>query len=201
MENRKKRVVYKEIEGKSQPRHSDYVEEFDFLSASGIALEVKAISNPSFPLIESGIKNLLKLYMNDVGMLTGILYRNNVKPVLDNEFCVNLGSVYETVVAMELKAHGYSLFYYDNKKNGEVDFLIDDFMHLSALALEVKSGKDYTIHSALTRLIENPDYRTGRGVVLSNSREVRQRGGVLYMPVYYVMFFDSRGSDEDEIIL
>lgn len=201
MESHKKRVVYREIENKPKGRHSDYVEEFDFLSASGVALEVKAISNPSFPLIESGVKNLLKLYLNDVGMLTGILYRNNIKPVMDTECSVNLGSVYESVVAMELAAHGYKLFYYDNKKNGEVDFLIDDYYSLSAMAVEVKSGKDYTVHSALNRLLENKDYRMEKGVVLSNSREVRQEGRILYMPVYYVMFLDSKGSAEEEILL
>lgn len=201
MESHKKRVVYREIENKPKGRHSDYVEEFDFLSASGVALEVKAISNPSFPLIESGVKNLLKLYLNDVGMLTGILYRNNIKPVMDTECSVNLGSVYESVVAMELAAHGHKLFYYDNKKNGEVDFLIDDYYSLSAMAVEVKSGKDYTVHSALNRLLENKDYRMEKGVVLSNSREVRQEGRILYMPVYYVMFLDSKGSAEEEILL
>lgn len=201
MESHKKRVVYREIENKPKGRHSDYVEEFDFLSASGVALEVKAISNPSFPLIESGVKNLLKLYLNDVGMLTGILYRNNIKPVMDTECSVNLGSVYESVVAMELAAHGHKLFYYDNKKNGEVDFLIDDYYSLSAMAVEVKSGKDYTVHSALNRLLENKDYRMEKGVVLSNSREVRQEGRILYMPVYYVMFLDSKGSGEEEIRL
>ncbi len=201
MESHKKRIVYREIEDKPKGRHSDYVEEFDFLSASGVALEVKAISNPSFPLIESGVKNLLKLYLNDVGMLTGILYHNNIKPVMDTECSVNLGSVYESVVAMELAAHGHNLFYYDNKKNGEVDFLIDDYYNLSAMALEVKSGKDYTVHSALNRLIENKDYRIENGVVLSNSREVRQKGKILYMPIYYVMFLDGKGSQETEILL
>lgn len=201
MESHKKRVVYRDIENKPKGRHSDYVEEFDFLSASGVALEVKAISNPSFPLVESGVKNLLKLYLNDVGMLTGILYRNNIKPVMDTECSVNLGSVYESVVAMELAAHGHDLYYYDNKKNGEVDFLIDDYYTLSAMALEVKSGKDYTVHSALNRLLENKDYRLDTGVVLSNSREVCQKGGVIYMPIYYVMFLDARGSRETEILL
>lgn len=201
MESHKKRVVYRDIENKAKGRHSDYVEEFDFLSASGVALEVKAISNPTFPLIESGVKNLLKLYLNDVGMLTGILYRNNIKPVMDSECSVNLGSVYESVVAMELAAHGHKLFYYDNKKNGEVDFLIDDYYALSAMAIEVKSGKDYTVHSALNRLLENIDYRLEKGMVLSNSREVRQDGKVLYMPVYYVMFLDGRGSTEKKILL
>ena len=201
MESHKKRVVYRDIENKPKGRHSDYVEEFDFLSASGVALEVKAISNPSFPLVESGVKNLLKLYLNDVGMLTGILYRNNIKPVMDTECSVNLGSVYESVVAMELAAHGHDLYYYDNKKNGEVDFLIDDYYTLSAMALEVKSGKDYTVHSALNRLLENKDYRLDTGVVLSNSREVCQKGSVIYMPIYYVMFLDAKGSRETEILL
>lgn len=201
MESHKKRVVYRDIEKKPKGRHSDYVEEFDFLSASGVALEVKAISNPSFPLVESGVKNLLKLYLNDVGMLTGILYRNNIKPVMDTECSVNLGSVYESVVAMELAAHGHDLYYYDNKKNGEVDFLIDDYYTLSAMALEVKSGKDYTVHSALNRLLENQDYRLDTGVVLSNSREVCQKGSVIYMPIYYVMFLDAKGSRETEILL
>lgn len=201
MENRKKRIIYREIEGQSGKRHGNYIEEFDFLSASGIALETKAITNPSFPLIESGMKNLLKLYLNDVGMLTGILYKNNIKPVLDNECSVNLGSVYETVVAMELIAHGHKLFYYDNKKNGEVDFLIDDYYNLRALAIEVKSGKDYTVHSALTRLIDNPDYRTDEGIVLSNAREVKTDNGITYMPIYYVMFFDTRGNSEEQILL
>ena len=201
MESHKKRVVYRDIENKPKGRHNDYLEEFDFLSDSGVALEVKAISNPSFPLIESGVKNLLKLYLNDVGILTGILYRNNIKPVIDTECSVNLGSVYESVVAMELAAHGHRLFYYDNKKNGEVDFLIDDYYNLSAMAIEVKSGKGYTVHSALNRLLENKDYRLDHGVVLSNSREVRQEGKILYLPIYYVMFLDATGSQDSEIIL
>lgn len=43
---------------------------------------------------------------------------------------INLGSVYETVVAQELRAHGFNLYYYDNKNNGEVDYLIDDAINL-----------------------------------------------------------------------
>lgn len=201
MENRKKRIIYSDIEGRKGKRHENYIEEFDFLSASGIALETKAITNPSFPLIESGMKNLLKLYLNDVGILTGILYKNNIKPVLENECSVNLGSVYETIVAMELIAHGHKLFYYDNKKNGEVDFLVDDYYNLKAVALEVKSGKDYSVHSALTRLIGNPDYRMDEGIVLSNAREVKTVNGILYLPIYYVMYLDTKGNDAEEIIL
>jgi predicted AAA+ superfamily ATPase len=70
LENKKKRMVAKEIEGKPNKRMNDYADEFDYLISAGIALEVKAISAPSYPLIENAGKNLLKLYLNDVGLLT-----------------------------------------------------------------------------------------------------------------------------------
>lgn len=189
LENKKKRVVIQSIENIKGKRFSDYQDEFDYLIYSGIALEVKAISTPVFPLIESSGKNLLKLYLNDVGILTNILYKNNVRAVLDDVKSINLGSVYESVVASELKAHGFKLFYYDNRTKGEVDYLIDDYETLSVVPIEVKSGKDYTIHSALNRFLENEDYNIQKGYVLSNEREVKQKGKIVYMPIYYIMFF------------
>ena len=193
LENKKKRIVARDIEGKNSQRFKDYQDEFDYLIASGIALDVKAISTPVFPLVESMSKNLLKLYLNDVGVLTGILYRNNINPILNDERSVNLGTVYESVVAQELKAHGFQLFYYDNKKNGEVDFLIDDYEHLSVLPLEVKSGKDYYVHSALDHFLKNDDYSVKRGIVFCNEGVVGEKGGVTYMPVYNVMFLNPEG--------
>ena len=61
---------------------------------------------------------------------------------MQNVRSINLGAVYETVVAQELRAHGFNLYYYDNKNNGEVDYLIDDADQLTVLPLEIKSGKD-----------------------------------------------------------
>lgn len=189
LENKKKRVVIQNIEGIKGKRFSDYQDEFDYLINAGIALEVKAISTPVFPLIESSGKNLLKLYLNDVGILTNILYRNNIRAVLDDEKSINLGTVYESVVASELKAHGFNLFYYDNRNKGEVDYLIDDYDCLSVVPIEVKSGKNYTVHSALNHFVSNEDYNIKKAYVLSNSREVVQKGKITYMPIYYIMFF------------
>ncbi|WP_290736484.1 DUF4143 domain-containing protein [Fibrobacter sp. UBA3806] len=118
-------------------------------------------------MIESSTKNLLKLYLNDVPS-------------------INLGAVYETVVAQELKAHGKKLFYYDNRHKGEVDFLIDDFDSLSVVPIEVKSGRDYRIHSAIDNLLAANE--NAKGIVLSNSSKVVQKGSVLYLPIYFVMF-------------
>ena len=191
LENKKKRIVIKDIENKSWKRTSDYIDEFEYLISAGIVLEVRAISKPSYPLIENSGKNLLKLYLNDVGILSGIFYRNNIKAIMSDINSINLGSVYETVVAQELRAHGYDLYYYDNKKNGEVDFLIDDPDNLSNIPIEVKSGKDYTIHSALSKFISIEEYNIRRAYVLSNEQQVFTRNGIIYMPIYYIMFFEN----------
>ena len=200
MENRKKRVVAQSIEEKKGRRMTDYSDEFEYLVSAGIALDVLAVSNPIYPLSASSSKNLLKLYMNDVGLLTALLYRNNIKPIMDDECSVNLGSVYETVVAQELRAHDFPLHYYDNKKRGEVDFLVDDADHTAILPIEVKSGKDYHVHSALDTFLSVDEYHVHHAIVLSNGRDVQEKSGILYLPVYYVMFLLPSESDRAERI-
>lgn len=188
MESKKKRIVAKDIEGKKGKRMTDYLDEFEYLISSGTALEVKAISKPSYPLTLNSGKNLLKLYLNDVGLLTNVLYGTNVTPILKDVASINLGSVYETLVAQELKAHGHSLFYYDNKKLGEVDYLIDDQQNLSVTPIEVKSGKDYKIHSALDRFLSIDEYNIHQAFVVSNERRVYSEKGITYLPIYFIMF-------------
>ena len=197
LENKKKRVIVKDIENKEWKRSKDYLDEFDYLISAGIALETKAISTPTYPLIKNSGKNLLKLYMNDVGILSNIFYQNNIKAVMSDTKSINLGSVYETVVAQELKAHGYDLYYYDNKKNGEVDFLIDDVEHLSNIPIEVKSGKDYSIHSALDKFLTNKEYNITKAYVLSNEQKVYTKNGITYIPIYYVMFLQNSPDTTD----
>lgn len=65
-------------------------------------------------------------------------------------------------IESKLKAHGFTLYYYDNKQNGEVDFLIDDYDNLTVIPLEIKSGKDYMTHSALNKFLTIEDYRISR---------------------------------------
>lgn len=200
LEKVKKRIVAKDIELKKGKRMADYQDEFEYLISSGITLEVQAISKPSYPLVENSGKNLLKLYMSDIGLLTGILYHNDVLPIMNDKCGVNLGSVYENVVAQELKAHRFKLYYYDNKKNGEVDFLIDSVDLMSVLPIEVKSGKDYYIHTALNNLLKVDEYKISNGIVFSNEEKVYNNGNVIYMPIYYVMFLRSSAFDNSEFV-
>jgi predicted AAA+ superfamily ATPase len=120
--------------------------------------------------------------------------------VLQDIRSINLGTVYESVVAQELAAHGFKLHYYDNKKKGEVDFLVDDYDGLTVLPLEIKSGKNYTEHSALTNFLETPDYGINRAIVFSNEREIFTKKGVTYMPIYYCMFLQNERLKQSVIL-
>ena len=199
LENRKKRIVYQNIEDKKGKHFADYQDEFEYLIESGITLEVKAVSQPKYPLAESSSKNLLKLYLYDVGFLTYLLYGLNINAVLQDERSINLGTVYESVVAQELRAHGFKLYYYDNKKKGEVDYLINDYSATQVLPLEIKSGKDYKEHSALSKFLDEKEYNIHQAIVFSNDPRVWQDKGIWYMPIYYIMFLQK--SQTEQIIL
>ena len=87
----------------------------EYLVSAGIALDVKTISRPSYPLIENSGKNLLKLYLNDVGLLTALFFKNNIQAIMQDVRSINLGSVYKTVVAQNLRRMVLT-YYYDNKR-------------------------------------------------------------------------------------
>ena len=188
IENKVKRIQFSKIEDNKNSKFKKYENEFNYLICSGIVLDVKSISDPRFPLIQSSQKNLIKLYMNDVGIFTSILYGSNINVILKDESKINLGAVYETVVAQELKAHGHKLFYYDRRKVGVVDYLIDDYDTLSVLPLEIKSGRGEYEFSALKKLMDIKDSNIKKGYVLSNKKEVGEKDDIYYMPIYFVMF-------------
>lgn len=189
MANKVKRIKFKSIENYDDANLSRYEDEFDYLFDSGISFPSKAVSNPIFPLIESTSKNLIKAYYNDVGILTNILYKNNINAVLDTNKGVNLGSVYETAAAMELTAHGHDLYYFDSKKVGEVDFLINDYNILSVVPIEIKSGNDQNNYRAIPKLVSDDyGYKLALGYIFGNDNVVKKEGKLITLPIYLIMF-------------
>lgn len=189
MSNKVKRVNFKAIENKVNSSFEKYQDEFEYLVSAGVANQVKAVSNPKFPLFDTTAKNLVKLYYNDVGILTNLLFKTNVLPILNTDKNINLGSVYEHACATELKAHEHNLFYFDSKKVGEVDFLINDYELLSAVAIEIKSGNDQNNFRALPKLIDkNGQYKLAKGYVFGNKNIVKQEGNLTTLPIYLIMF-------------
>lgn len=188
MSNKVKRVIANNINNRKETLER-YQEEFDYLISSGIALQSRAVSDPRFPLNESSSKNLIKLYFNDVGILTNLLYRNNIDAILSNDKNINLGSVYETAAATELKAHGHDLFYFDSKKVGEVDFLLNDYDNLTILPIEIKSGNDQNNFRAIPKLVDsNGNYNIPQGYIFGNKNIVKKENNLITLPIYTIMF-------------
>ena len=187
MENKVKRIQFNKIEGASKASMGRYQDEFDYLISSGCVLDAKAVSNPVFPLCQSTSKNLIKLYYNDVGLLTNILYKNNIDVLLNKDRGVNLGSVYETVCAMELSAHGHELYYFDSKKVGEVDFLLNDYENTSILPIEIKSGNDQNNFRAIPKLVKEP-YNLRQGYIFGNENIIEEKSNLITFPIYMIMF-------------
>ena len=109
---------------------------------------------------------------------------------------VNYGSVFENAVAQELHAHGWDLYYFNSKKQGEIDFILETDDEI--IPLEVKSGKDYERHNALSKLLSTPNYGIRRAIVLCNDN-LHVKGNVEYLPVYMTMFLVKQDELEDPI--
>ena len=154
---------------------------FDWLVHAGIALEATRIGEPSFPLGLSEDRASFKFFMNDIGILTSRLMGNVELDVINGKTNINYGSLFESVVAQELTARGYTPHYYSSKKRGEVDFVIEDPSTGKTRLIEVKSGKDYQRHSALTGLLDAGD--ASDAVVLCDG-SVKASEQRVYIPVY-----------------
>lgn len=189
IENKVKRIKFKNIEGIKNSNLTYYQDEFDYLISSGCAIGVKACSNPIFPLNESMSKNLIKLYYNDVGILSNILYKNNINAILNDDNAVNIGAVYETAAAMEINSHGHELYYFDSKKVGEVDFLINDYENLNITPIEIKSGKHQNIFRAIPKLVDKTGpYKLRKGYIFVNQNIMKEENDLITFPIYMIMF-------------
>lgn len=163
-------------------RFEKYQRDFVWLQNAGVALKTELVSEPKSPLRKTANASKFKLYQSDVGMLMERYSRGIAQAAFFDEKEPNLGGVYENVVAQELVSQRHELFYYQTRKRGEVDFVVDGPKSKS-IAIEVKSGKYYHAHAALDNLLCTSDYNAELGIVLSRGN-VERDGKVLYLPLY-----------------
>lgn len=166
-------------------RYDRVEDSFTWLWKAGVALGVFNITEPTVPLMLNEKSTLFKLFLSDVGLLTTIYGKACKLKIVSKEKDVNKGAVYENVVAQELHAHGYPLYYYNSKKKGELDFVVEHAGRV--LPIEVKSGKDYEKHSALDNVMAVPEYGIQEAYVFTNDN-VKSDGKLTYLPIYMVMF-------------
>lgn len=183
-----KRFIFADM--KKRLRYEKSAEDFLWLSSAGVALPVYNVSELSVPLKINENSSLFKLFLSDVGMLTTLYGKAAKMQLLSNNPNINFGAIYENIAAQELKAHGLNLYYYNSKKFGELDFVIE--YKGKVLPIEIKSGKDYKRHSALSNIMEISNYQINEAFVFTNYN-VEVKGSFVYYPIYMLMFI----SDED----
>lgn len=167
---------------------------FLWLTNAGVALPVYNVEEPKIPLLLARSRNLFKLFQNDVGLLASQYAEGIQMRIIKGDSDINFGSVYENAVTQELVAHGIVPFYYNSKKRGELDFVIE--LDGKVLPVEVKSGKDYESHRALSNIMDCGEYDLPEAVVFSNDN-LKVSGKIIYAPVYMVMFLEKNNTAPD----
>ncbi|MDE5882983.1 MAG: AAA family ATPase [Muribaculaceae bacterium] len=183
LDSKNKRFILKNLN--EHAKYLRYEDSFLWLKDAGVAIPVYNVAEPKMPLKLSETRNLFKLFSNDVGLLAA-QYADGIQlKILTGDASVNIGAVYENVVAEELLTHSITPYYYNNKRRGEVDFVIS--IGDKVMPIEVKSGKDYQSHTALNNLMTDYPDSLYDAIVLSNGNvEIGNR--ITYLPIYMVMF-------------
>lgn len=164
-------------------RFSQIEDEFLWLTQANVALPVFNVAAPIAPLQANKERRLLKLFYSDVGLLTGAYGKRSTQGILDGRAGMNMGGIYENVVAQELMAHGFTHLYYFTKRNiGELDFLVENDDG-EILVLEIKSGAYFRSHAALDKAMATTDYHIDQAYVFAETN-VFTEGAVTYMPMY-----------------
>lgn len=182
----RKRMVIRDIENKGPKRITDYKREIEFFISSKIAICSFAVAEPMLPLEKRTGKQLLKLYLNDVGLYYSVICNIDNNAYYDNLSSLYIRNLYETVVAQELNAHGRDLFYF-NRIDGEIQFLLDDGNGLMK-PIVISYGEQNNYHRFLKNFMLLNEGKIGTSILLSDDAEFYTIHGIQYVPIYFIMF-------------
>lgn len=194
LNSQNKRFIIKDI--KSGVKFDRYENSFLWLKDAGFALPVYNVETPKIPLKLSKSRSLFKLFMSDVGLLASEYSQGIQLKIISGDDKLNYGAIFENYIAQELTACEHDLYYYNNKKRGELDFLIE--YDGEVLPIEVKSGKDYKVHRALSNIMDCGEFNLNRALIFNNSN-LKVEGKLTYAPIYMSMFLKQEIKDEDSI--
>ncbi|MDD6071006.1 MAG: AAA family ATPase [Clostridiales bacterium] len=194
LNSKNKRFILKKLN--ENFKFSRYENSFIWLKEAGVALPVYCTQEPVMPLLLSKATNLFKLFASDVGLLASMYADGLQLKILNKEKDINFGAIYENAIAQELKVQGFDLYYFQSKKQGELDFIIE--YRGKVLPIEVKSGKSYARHQALDNVLSNEQYGIDEAIVFCNEN-IRVESGVFYCPIYLAGLLKKEESMEDMI--
>lgn len=195
LNSKNKRFVNSHINDNAYFKKNNYNDEFIWLTFAGVAIPTYNVTEAVLPLVLASERKTLKLFMSDIGMLVTMLVGTSIREkLLKGEKEINFGAPFENVVAEELWSHGFTnkLYYYNSKKHGEVDFIIE--YQNDVLPIEVKSGKTNEMnvynHTALNNLIKMYDIE--QAFVFGECNIKKETDVIYQLPIYMIMFIKER---------
>lgn len=175
---------------------SDILEQISELRESKTVLVAYHADDPNVGMSSSIDLEKFKLYLADTGLFVTLAFKdaafteNDIyEKLLADKLPVNLGAVYENVVAQELVACGHGLFYHTWEKEGakrnyEIDFIVSDGKKVCPI--EVKSSR-YKTHASLDAFGQKYSSRIGTQYLVY-TKDLQRDGAVTCIPTYMARF-------------
>ena len=177
-------------------RNSTVLELISEMESSKTVLVSYKSDDPNAGLTRTKDLENFKLFVCDTGLFTTMLFMDKdfteniiYEKLLSDKLSVNLGYLYENVVAQILKANGNSLFYYTfldekSRHNFEIDFLLA--RNNKVCPIEIKSS-GYKTHASLDAFSEKYSSRI-LNKYLVHTKDLGKDKDVFSVPVYMTMF-------------
>ena len=133
-----------------------------------------------------------KIFLCDTGLFVTLAFwdkdfTENViyQKLISDKLSVDLGYVYENVIAQMLTAAGNRLFYYtwptdSGKHNYEIDFLLSRGNKI--VPIEVKSS-GYKQHVSLDKFMDKFSNRISEGYIIY-TKDLKREGNITYLPAF-----------------
>lgn len=176
-------------------RNSTVLELISEMESSKTVLVSYKSDDPNAGLTRTKDLENFKLFVCDTGLFTTMLFMDKdfteniiYEKLLSDKLSVNLGYLYENVVAQILKANGNSLFYYTfldekSRHNFEIDFLLA--RNNKVCPIEIKSS-GYKTHASLDAFSEKYSSRI-LNKYLVYTKDLGKDKDVFSIPVYMTM--------------
>ena len=177
-------------------RNSTVLELISEMESSKTVLVSYKSDDPNVGLTRTKDLENFKLFVCDTGLFTTMLFMDKdfteniiYEKLLSDKLSVNLGYLYENVVAQILKANGNSLFYYTfldekSRHNFEIDFLLA--RNNKVCPIEIKSS-GYKTHASLDAFSEKYSSRI-LNKYLVYTKDLGKDKDVFSVPFYMTMF-------------
>jgi len=170
----------------------------EWLSQARIINRCRCCTDPSLVPALSEDVGRYKSYLLDTGLLISLSFeleperlRDTYFRLIEGDLSINEGMFFENMVAQELVAKGYPLWFVemsrkDSARKYEVDFIVPMVDYI--VPVEAKSGMS-SKHRSLDVLMERYPDRVRKAYVI-HTKDLRTKGDIVYLPIYMLQFLN-----------